>query len=213
MAADMTKPTHNRADRSFSDPEYWDQNYANGHFSFLHDEREKPRFRTISVMVRTIFAQRGPSEIADIGCGEGLLVPYVRDLAIHHYLALDISAVALQSVPPMPHRTTLIANSFTKWDGAPLPELPRILIASEILYYDPLAVGKLLQIINSDPLYTDLIISCHNGRPDKPNWRQSSERLWREMAALGLNEVERQCPADKAGAIGWNIARYELRGI
>jgi SAM-dependent methyltransferase len=191
---------------------YWDQKYARGKLAFLHDASEQPRFMALTDMIKDVIRQRGVCEIADIGCGEGLLVPYIRDLPISCYIAIDISSIALQSVPAMPCNTRLICRSLAEWDGAPAPDKPRILIASEILYYESQGPQKLLELAKSSDLHTDLLVSCVAGRPDKPNWQHGSIQLWRRLRATGLKPVDFVSPMDEKTETRWNIARYDLTG-
>src|SRR5690554_2347992 len=94
---------------------YWDERYAQGRCAFLHEEREKPRFLALAELIAGIISRRGPCELADLGCGEGILLSYIEKLDLTHYIALDISSLALQAIRPPPFPMSLVTSSLGGW--------------------------------------------------------------------------------------------------
>lgn len=188
--------------------ERWDREFSAGKYDFLRKPAEKARLQAIAAMIDRSTAGGERCEVVDIGCGEGLLLDYLKAGAVARYVGVDISAVALSRLPDTGLAAVAVHSSLAAWDGKPRAAARRILVASEVLYYGEKGVAELARIAGGGA--SEAIISCVAGRGDKPNWTAASERLWRDIAATGWPVIERRHLSDKASGIGWDIARYAV---
>ncbi|MEC9344332.1 MAG: class I SAM-dependent methyltransferase [Pseudomonadota bacterium] len=193
---------------------HWDAEFSAGKYEFLKKPAEQMRLDTIAAMIAGSVAEHGPCEVVDVGCGEGLLLPRLSPPGVTRYVGLDISAVALERLPEADVPVVRVRASLAGWDGTPLPAGRRILVASEVLYYDQAAVGDLARaaerVSGAGNRTDEAIISCVAAHPDKPNWAAASDRLWAELAATGWPETGRERLVDPATGIAWDIARYRV---
>lgn len=185
----------------------WDRRFRAGKYDFLRKPAETLRLDAIAEMIAAFASTNGPLEVADLGCGEGLLLPKLGKEAVARYLALDISAEALLRLPVSPVPAFPVHSTVSAWDGKPAPVAPRILVASEVLYYEPEGGAALARLMRA-PGTAGAIVSCVAGRPDKPNWQKGADRLWSSLDAAGLRRVEERKVAD-AGT-SWDIVRFAL---
>jgi SAM-dependent methyltransferase len=186
----------------------WDQAFSAGKYAFLHKPSEKARLKEIAEMIGRSIAEKGRCEIVDIGCGEGLLLDYLAGLDVARYVGVDVSAVALSRLPDSVFPVAAINASLAQWHGDPPPRARRILVASEVLYYDEHGIADLAHFAADG--VSEIIISCVGGRHDKPNWTAASRKLWREIASAGWTLIETRRLSDEATGIDWDIARYAV---
>ena len=186
----------------------WDAEFRAGKYEFLKTPAEQARLDEIAAMIGRSVAANGASEVADIGCGEGLLAGRLEGTGVTRYLGVDISAVALERIVETDIAVVRVCASLAEWDGRPKPEARRIIVASEVLYYDRAAVADLRRV--AEACADEVIISCVAGHPDKPNWAAASKRLWADMAATGWQPVEARTLSDAATGIAWDLARYRV---
>ena len=186
----------------------WDAEFKSGRLGFLRRPSELRRFVEIGAMVARAAQQNGPVEVVDIGSGEGLLLSQLRTQSVQRYIALDISGVALKAIRDGLVPVARVRSSLAAWDGRPEPVAPRILVASEMLYYDPGGVMQLRKLAARWPRTIEVVVSCVAGRADKPNWAAASTALWRDMRATGWRRLELVQVADKQAELAWDIARY-----
>ena len=190
--------------------ETWDAAFRAGKYDFLHRESEKERLKVIAELVAAFAATQGICEVVDIGCGEGLLLPLLDAAQVCRYVAVDISSVALERIPQSDIEVVRLCTSLGDWDGKPEPTAPRMIIASEILYYDPDGVAELVRVARSGSMAQRVIVSCVAAHPGKPNWAEASTRLWQELASSPLTEVSRHAVRDEQSGISWDIGAYSL---
>ncbi len=188
----------------------WDADFKAGKLAFLHRPAELKRFPQIGAMIDRGSRVHGAVEIADIGSGEGLLLPWLPPKAVKRYLAIDISGVALKAIRDGKVPVARVRSSLAAWDGTPDPVAPRILVASEVLYYDPQGVLHLRKLAARSPRTVEVIVSCVAGRNDKPNWTAASQRLWTELRATGWRRIEMQSIRDDQAGLAWDISRYAI---
>lgn len=186
----------------------WDAGYRHGRLAFLHRPEEQARLDEIAGIIGSLAARHGPCEVVDIGCGEGLLIGRLAGSAVVSYVGVDLSQVALGRLPQAPFPVRPVCAALGKWDGAPVGQAPRILVASEVLYYDPESVAHLERLVKAAPATVAAIVSCVAGKPDKPNWQEASARLWAALAKTGWPVCERRRPAK--GDLAWDIVAYDL---
>lgn len=188
----------------------WDADFKAGKLAFLHRPAELKRFGEIAAMIERAARIHGAVEVVDIGAGEGLLLRHLSPLSVKRYLALDISGVALKAIRDGRVSVARVRSSLAAWDGRPEPVAPRIIIASEVLYYDPHGVTQLRKLAARSPRTVELIVSCVAGRNDKPNWTAASQRLWSELRTSNFRRIEAQCVRDERAGLAWDIARYAV---
>jgi trans-aconitate methyltransferase len=184
----------------------WDWGYQQGRFAFLHRPAEQLRLTAIARMIAGLIASKGACEVVDIGCGEGLLLDHLKGLAITRYIGLDLSHVALSRLPKADFAVSKVCKSLAQWDGEPAGNAPRILVASEVLYYEPDGVRELVRLGEGIASTCAAIVSCVAGHPGKPNWEQASQRLWHELAQTGWPQTERLSIRDSG--LMWDIAAH-----
>ncbi|MFZ1813913.1 MAG: hypothetical protein WBO55_15350 [Rhizobiaceae bacterium] len=190
--------------------EAWDAEFRSGKYRFLHKPMELARLHMIAAMIGEASARMESVEVADVGCGEGLLLPLLDPATVSLYIALDVSAEALKGIPASTIPTVKACVRLQDWDAKPVPLAPRITVASEVLYYDPGSVAHLVRTLEGQLPGSLVIVSCVGAHPDKPNWEASSIRLWRELAQTGLEERERRTVADAPTGISWDVAVYAV---
>jgi SAM-dependent methyltransferase len=188
----------------------WDADFRSGRLDFLRRPSEQMRLGEIAAMVGRAARLHGPVEVVDLGCGEGLLLGRLDPALVKRYVAVDISGVALKAIREGRVPVARVRASVAAWDGRPEPVAPRIIVASEVLYYDPQGVTHVRKAAAAMPRTVEVIVSCVQGRPDKPNWTASSQRLWRDMRLTGWRRVEAVTTRDERAGLAWDIARYAL---
>lgn len=188
----------------------WDADFKAGKLDFLHRPAELKRFTAIAAMIARAARQHGPVEIADLGCGEGLLLAQLDAATVKRYIAVDISGVALKSIRQGAVPVAPVRASVATWDGRPEPVAPRIIVASEVLYYDAQSVTHLRKLAAGVPRTVEVIVSCVAGKPGKPNWTAASQRLWRDLRSTGWKRLEMATVSDERAGLAWDIARYAL---
>jgi len=186
----------------------WDAGYRRGRYAFLRRPQEQLRLDEIARIVETITRRHGACEVADIGCGEGLLASRLNSASITRYVGVDLSRTALSRMPKAAFPVSAVCSALGDWDGRPVGNAPRVLIASEVLYYDAEGVAHLRRLAETVRSTVAVIVSCVAGKQDKPNWQTASVRLWRELARAGWPELARQHLAN--GDLAWDIAAYDL---
>ncbi|MEZ5792037.1 MAG: class I SAM-dependent methyltransferase [Nitratireductor sp.] len=190
--------------------EAWDAGFLAGKYDFLHRESEQQRLKLIAGLVAGFAAQEGICEVVDVGCGEGLLLPLLDSDKVSRYVGVDISAVALERIPISDIEVLRLCTSLGDWDGKPEPAVPRVIVASEILYYDPDGVAELVRLAASGTMAQRTIVSCVAAHPGKPNWAEASRLLWQELALSPLKEVTRHAVRDAQTGISWDIAGFDI---
>jgi SAM-dependent methyltransferase len=188
----------------------WDAEFRSGKYSFLHRPAEQKRLAEIAAMVSRAALQRGRVEVADVGCGEGLVLRHLDPRHVSRYIAIDISGVALKAIREERIPVARVRTGLGDWDGRPTPINPRIVIASEVLYYDPQAVTQMRKLIARMPGTAELIISCVAGKPDKPNWAAASLELWQQVRVAGWRRIEHRSIRDERSGLAWDVARYAV---
>ena len=103
-----------------SAPERWD---------FLHDLDESARNAVIAGWLN---ATGKDGTVLDVGCGEAVLLRYLRAPALKAYVGVDISQAALDAATLYPHHCTLIASKLE--DFTPEPGKFDAIVFNEILY-------------------------------------------------------------------------------
>lgn len=188
----------------------WDAEFKAGKYAFLRRPAERARLGAIAAMIERSTRARRPVEIADLGCGEGLLLDFLDPSRVWRYVAVDISREALRAVPDGDIAVRRVRAGLHEWDGRPAPLARRILVASEVLYYHPLGVAHLKMLGERRGGASEAIVSCVAGKAGKPNWTHSANRLWRGMQGTGWRRIEGARVRDASADLAWDIARYAI---
>ena len=115
----------------------WNQEFGAGKWDFLGSAREMPRY---AVIAGYFGAGDGPRSVLDVGCGAGLLQPWLKRVGYAQYFGVDLSDTAIEAAQafadPQTRFEAANAESF-----AP-PGQFDVIIFNEMLYYmhDPVAM-------------------------------------------------------------------------
>jgi 2-polyprenyl-3-methyl-5-hydroxy-6-metoxy-1,4-benzoquinol methylase len=109
--------------------EVWEAEYAAGSWDYLRAISELPRY---SIIVGYTENFRPNGAVLDIGCGEGVLAPLIRN-SCSRYLGVDLSAEAVHRAAPLEDAKTQFrqgdASSFVPDDKFD------VIVFNEMLYY------------------------------------------------------------------------------
>jgi 2-polyprenyl-3-methyl-5-hydroxy-6-metoxy-1,4-benzoquinol methylase len=150
----------------------WDAEYATGHWDYLGDISEMPRFAIIAGYGRTV----GPAtSVLDIGCGSGQLATWVCQAETDRYAGIDISSVAIQKARDrnLSQATFEVADAATFNPGNTF----EMIVFNEMLFYmpDPNAV-----IAHYESFLTTggvFVISMWRCTASLRTWRDCASRL------------------------------------
>jgi peptidoglycan/xylan/chitin deacetylase (PgdA/CDA1 family)/SAM-dependent methyltransferase len=71
----------------------WNDGYTVGHWNYLRGTEEVARY---AVIFGLLLHMKANKDVLDVGCGEGVLLDYLKICGYHRYLGLDLSEVAIQ---------------------------------------------------------------------------------------------------------------------
>jgi 2-polyprenyl-3-methyl-5-hydroxy-6-metoxy-1,4-benzoquinol methylase len=116
----------------------WDEQYSSGRWSYLGTVEQAPRYAIIAAWIDALAPN---ARILDVGCGEGLLLKWLRTWS--RYDGVDISSVALATAA-RDHRRPGIAfhhcaaSDFMGYESSEFD----CIVFNEVLYYcsDPIAL-------------------------------------------------------------------------
>ena len=121
--------------------EQWDQEYRDGRWSYLYNDRELAHY---SVIVGYYMHYRPGGSLLDVGCGEAVLQRRLRTFGYARYLGIDKSQEAIARAQSERDARTEFhcadAETFTPQDRYD------VIVYNEILYYlkDPMGVVRRL---------------------------------------------------------------------
>jgi 2-polyprenyl-3-methyl-5-hydroxy-6-metoxy-1,4-benzoquinol methylase len=120
-----------------TDAAVWDREFGAGHWDFLSSRNEMPRYAVITGYHLGLAPN---ATILDMGCGAGILQPWLEQAGYKQYTGVDLSAAAIEQAQARVNHTTrfITANAETY---APT-ETFDLVIFNEMLYYmtDPVRV-------------------------------------------------------------------------
>ena len=116
----------------------WNQEFGAGKWDFLGSAAEMPRYAVIAGYFGAL--PENPA-VLDVGCGAGLLQPWLKRIGYARYLGIDLSETAIV-------RAQAQADAQTRFEAADaesfvLPETFDVIILNEMLYYMADPVGML----------------------------------------------------------------------
>ena len=117
--------------------EIWDSQYSNGHWEFIKDLHELPRYSIIAGYF--LYFKSGKS-LLDVGCGEGTLQARLGQENYSKYVGIDVSEAAIEKASSRNDgRTVFLCENALDYQPG---ELFDAIVFNETLYYfnDPLAV-------------------------------------------------------------------------
>lgn len=108
----------------------WNRGYESGEWDYLAGAQELGRYSVIASLCRH-FAPRG--RVLDVGCGSGLLAPWLLDAGVSRYLGVDLSEVAIEQA----RRTHPDRAEFAVADASTFVSAQKFdaIVFNELLYY------------------------------------------------------------------------------
>jgi len=159
----------------------WDKEFDDGCWEYLKNDQQAPRYEAILAILND--STTSPA-ILDVGCGEGILVDYLKrgQIDFSDYLGLDISGQAINKARER--------HPEVKFDKADVEkQLPDskydIIIFNECVYYfrSPLAVLQAFEKCLSDSgIY---IISVFNVK----DYEQIQEKIYQSYRCINSKAV------------------------
>jgi len=114
----------------------WDTQYANGHWERLKDLCEQAHGAVAASYVAYL---KPNSSVLEIGCGEGILLPRLREIGYRAYTGIDISEFAIGKCRTMAdEKTRFIVGDAEQY----VPDTPvDVILLNESIYYfvEPIA--------------------------------------------------------------------------
>ena len=167
----------------------WEQEYAQGAWTWLSGISEAPHNHIIVAYVRHL---KPEAAILDVGCGAGVLHAILRREGYRRYVGIDLSPTAIASASAFADTRTqfLVADAGT-FRGE---ERFDIIILNEVLYYlpdPPAALDELADLLSEDGLF--IVSMCRAGFRDA----LAKQQLWRDLRRkFGLvEEISLHYPA------------------
>ena len=120
----------------------WDERYRAGDLDHLRKLKESPRFGVIAGYLHQLLPRFG---LLDLGCGEGLIWPYLDPARVTGYVGVDIAATAVakaaELIGPSGVPCRCLCNDVQRF----LPETTDgfdAILFNEVLYFidDPVAL-------------------------------------------------------------------------
>jgi 2-polyprenyl-3-methyl-5-hydroxy-6-metoxy-1,4-benzoquinol methylase len=188
----------------------WDELYSAGSWSHLGSLSEAPHYGVIAAYYAAVC--RPSAAVLDVGCGHGVMVPYLRNVGYARYLGVDISAVAIEQANALADATT----SFRALDveTAPMKSFAPFdaIIINEVLYYfnSPFLMIRRLQKLLSPRGV--LIISVCMGTPGDESFAETQpalERIWTGLSRVGFSFLDECCVRGAAGT-EWRIGAMKM---
>jgi len=115
----------------------WENDYSVGRWDCLRSEEERPRY---SVILGFCLHARRNKRILDAGCGNAILLDYLKSCGYENYLGIDISETAIKdNQAKADNRTDFVVANIEEYIPAGKFDC---VVFNECLYYlsDPLAV-------------------------------------------------------------------------
>ena len=167
----------------------WNQEFGAGKWDFLGSAREMPRY---AVIAGYFGAGSGRRSVLDVGCGAGLLQPWLKRFGYARYLGIDLSDTAIETAQAL-------ADPETRFEAADaesfVPPAPfDVIIFNEMLYYmhDPVAMlGRYAEKLASDGIFIVSLWEC-----------RESVRAWSKVR--GALEVLDETSVVRTG-VSWRI--------
>jgi 2-polyprenyl-3-methyl-5-hydroxy-6-metoxy-1,4-benzoquinol methylase len=120
-------------------PQVWDEQYAAGRWDFM---AALPGVAHYAVITGYIHFLKPHSAVLDVGCGEGILLNWLRPYGYARYVGVDVSSVAIARAESKQDSIT----SFRCGDAESFDpgETFDVIVFNEVLYYlhDPLSGAR-----------------------------------------------------------------------
>lgn len=159
----------------------WNQEFGSGGWDFLSDEM--PRYAVIA----GYHHRMNPHDtVLDVGCGTGVLQPWLERVGYQRYLGLDLSVAAIEQAQERANEATRFeATDAEKYTPA---ESYDVVIFNEMLYYmtDPVdVVRRYAQYLTQNGTYIVSLWQC------RESWR-----VWNKckssLALLDETRIDRK---------------------
>jgi predicted TPR repeat methyltransferase len=141
----------------------WDAQYRTGQWTHLDDQREFARYALLAAYIQ----RRGKAiYLLDIGCGEGIILKYLKPELISQYDGIDIAQAALDRIQNRRSQDRYICSGIqdfspdARWD---------VILFNEVLYYTDDPVEQIAKFESALTPQGYFLISMH---------RKSSPLAW-----------------------------------
>ncbi|WP_197503408.1 trans-aconitate 2-methyltransferase [Mycobacterium sp. E740] len=177
----------------------WDREYSEGHWAYLNELAEMPRYALIAGFMRYL---QPVGSVLDVGCGTGQLVDWVWRESVQRYVGIDLSKVAVETASRLSAQARFeVADANTYVPD----ETFDVIIFNEVLYYSPdpgATLERYGQFLNPDGAF---IISTFRNPGGVKMWRECRAHVElvdqvRCRGAAGLEWDIRLCRPKKAAA-------------
>ena len=150
----------------------WDQEFQAGQWDFLADISEVGRYAVVAGYHQIAAAHE---TVLDVGCGAGLLQPWLRRAGYQAYLGIDLSAEAIG-------RAQAGADEATRFEAANAeafvpPRAFDVIIFNEMLYYMVDPVGVLRRYGEHLTPEGTFIVSLWDSRESVRTWAKCRRAL------------------------------------
>lgn len=188
----------------------WNSEFAAGKWSFLRRDDEQTRLKRVAQLIHD-HLEGEAVPLVDLGSGEGHLCNWLDEAKISQYVAVDISDVALENIVEDKIPVMRICESLATYSAdTALKSVPLVIVANEVLYYEPDSVEQLQRIVEGQSEECLVVISAVGPHPDKPNWTASSTKLWKEIEGLGWRRLEADVVRDEESGVIWDIVVFKV---
>ncbi|MEM6667265.1 MAG: class I SAM-dependent methyltransferase [Pseudomonadota bacterium] len=149
-------------DHTETEKERWDREYAAGRWDFLAGLRQQAKSGIIAAWLRQATAM---DHVLDVGCGEGLLHPFLVPYGLGAYEGVDISPVALEKARA---RIGDVALHEFALEDFPVPETPTYsaILFNEVFHFPQHPDEEIRRYKPSLKTGGVIIVSMY--QPDKP---------------------------------------------
>ncbi len=156
--------------------ELWDREFSSGAWRHLESAAEMPRYAVIAGYFQQ--AANGPAgngAVLDVGCGAGLLQPWLRRVGYSGYVGVDLSAAAIEQARRYADATTQFksGNAVTYEPDQAFD----MIVFNEMLYYMPDPVATLRRYARYLTPTGSYVISMWRSRDGLNAWRRSRGAL------------------------------------
>lgn len=182
----------------------WEQEYADGCLDFLDRPHEQLRHAVISCLA----ARHATGEMIDLGCGGGHQLLWLRPEHVTRYVAVDLSATALNRLPHSVIPVEKVVSSIEDYHP-PARDFGAI-VCAEALYFLDDPIGPLRRIAGEARSAKAMIVSLVVPNERKPNWRKRVDFVWTAFERSGLPRIDRVRVESSSAGIAWDVGIYDL---
>lgn len=142
----------------------WDREYAQGKWEYLATPIERVRHAVIGMYCNQLLNLR--AKILDAGCGEGILLDYLRSDLRKNYLGVDLSKEAVKGARAKRDGIFMTADL----EGFKTKEKFEAIVFNEVLYHvdEVVVFERYLEFLTEGGYF---VISLYKHKYDVPIWK------------------------------------------